>query len=120
MSVTSMRVEKLHAELFDKMQEEQRVYIEDLKTKTADEILNHAYEYLIREDFLEEMENINLNERQIRAMLVTETPLADLYRKWIDTEDPHKEDIKCTINNYSADEAERLGIKEKRRDRDAR
>ena len=42
-----MRVEKLHAELFDKMQEEQRVYIEDLKTKTADEILNHAYEYLM-------------------------------------------------------------------------
>ena len=120
MSVSSMRVEKLHAELFEKMQEEQRVYIEDLKTKTADEILNHAYEYLIREDFLEEMENINLNERQIRAMLVTETPLADLYRKWIDTEDPHKEDIKCTINNYSADEAERLGIKEMRRDRDAR
>lgn len=44
MSVSSMRVEKLHAELFEKMQEEQRVYIEDLKTKTADEILNHAYE----------------------------------------------------------------------------
>ena len=120
MSVSSMRVEKLHAELFDKMQEEQRVYIEDLKTKTPDEILNHAYEYLIREDFLEEMENINLKERQIRAILATETPLADLYRKWIDTEDPHKEDIKCTINNYSADEAERLGIKDKRRDRDAR
>ena len=30
MSVSSMRVEKLHAELFEKMQEEQRVYIEDL------------------------------------------------------------------------------------------
>ena len=120
MSVSSMRVEKLHAELFDKMQEEQRVYIEDLKTKTADEILNHAYEYLIREDFLEEMENINLNERQIRAMLVTETPLADLYRKWTETDDPHMEDIKCTIKNYSADEADRLSIAERRRDRDAR
>ena len=36
------------------------------------------------------------------------------------TQVTHKEDIKCTINNYSADEAERLGIKEKRRDRDAR
>ena len=46
MSVSSMRVEKLHTELFDKMQEEQRVYIEDLKTKTADEILNHAYDTL--------------------------------------------------------------------------
>ena len=42
MCVSSMKVEKLHAELFEKMQEEQCVYIEDLKTKTADEILNHA------------------------------------------------------------------------------
>ena len=49
MSVSSMRVEKLHAELFDKMQEEQSVYIEDLKTKTADEILNHAYESTLHE-----------------------------------------------------------------------
>lgn len=120
MSVSSMRVEKLHAELFEKMQEEQRVFVEDLKTKKPDEILNRAYEYLMREDFLDEMENINLNERQVRAMLASATPLADLYRKWTETEDPHKEDIKCTINNYSAEEAERLGIKDKRKDRDAR
>lgn len=120
MSVSSMRIEKLHAELFEKMQEEQRVFVEKLKTKAPDEILHQAYEYVIREDFLDEMENINLNERQIRAMLGTDTPLADLYRKWIDTEDPHMEDIRCTINNYSTEEAERLGIKEKRRDRDAR
>lgn len=120
MSVNSMRVEKLHAELYEKMEEEQRVFVEELKTKTPDEILNRAYEYLMREDFLYEMEHINLNERQIRAMLATDTPLADLYRKWMDTEDPHKEDIKCIINNYSADGAKRLGIKDKRRDWDAR
>lgn len=35
MSVSSMRVERLHAELFDKMQEEQRVYIEKNQNKNA-------------------------------------------------------------------------------------
>ena len=120
MSVSSMRIEKLHTELFEKMQEEQRVFVERLKMKTPDEILYQAYEYLIREDFLDEMENVNLNEKQVRALLAADTPLADLYRKWMDTEDPHMEDIKCTINNYSTEEAERLGVREKRRDRDAR
>ena len=99
MSVSSMRVEKLHAELFEKMQEEPRVFVEELKTNTPDEILGQAYEYLMREDFLDEMEKINLPKRQIKALLASETPLADLYNKWIETEDPHMEDIKCTIKN---------------------
>ena len=43
MSVSSMRIEKLHAELFEKMQEEQRVFVEKLKTKAPDEILHQAY-----------------------------------------------------------------------------
>lgn len=120
MSVSSMRVEKLHTELYEKMEEEQRIFIEALKTKTSDEILSKAYEYLMREDFLEEMERINLSEIQIRAMLSTKTPLADLYNKWIDTDNPHKEDIKCTINNYSTDEAKCLQIKSKRAERDLR
>ena len=116
MSVYSMSVEQLYVELFEKMQEEQRIFAEELKTKTPDEILNQAYEYLMREDFLDEIEKINLPKRQIKALLASETPLADLYNKWTKTDDPHKEDIKCTINNYSAEEAERLGIKDKRRD----
>ena len=35
------------------MQEEQRVYIEDFKRKTPDEILNHAYEYLVSNKLVE-------------------------------------------------------------------
>ena len=120
MSVYSMSVEQLHVELFEKMQEEQRVFVEELKTKTPDEILGQAYKYLMREDFLDEMEKINLSKRQIKALLASETPLADLYNKWTETDDPHMEDIKCTIKNYFADEADRLSIAERRKDRDGR
>lgn len=120
MSVYSMSVEQLHVELFEKMQEEQLVFVEELKTKTPDEILNQAYEYLMREDFLDEMEKIDLPKRQIKALLASETPLADLYSKWTETEDPHMSDIRCAIQNYSADEADRLKISDKRRDRESR
>ncbi|MBQ9750991.1 MAG: DUF3848 domain-containing protein [Clostridia bacterium] len=120
MSVSSMRVEKLHAELFEKMQEEQRVFIEELKTKTPDEILEKAYEYIIREDILEEMSGLDLSEKQVKALLASQMPLADLYAKWEDTSTPHMDDIRDIIEKHSEEEAERLGIKEKRRDRDAR
>lgn len=115
-----MKAEKLHAKLYEKMEEEQRVYVENLKTKTPDEILKRAYEYLIREDFLAEMEFSTLPERQIRAMLDSQTPMADLYCKWLDTEEPHMQNIRDTISSHSIEEADRLGIKGNRRDRDAR
>lgn len=44
------------------MEEEQRVYVEDLKKQKLDEILNLPYGYFMREVFLDEMEFINLNE----------------------------------------------------------
>ena len=69
MSIHSMRVDQLHAELYEKMEEEQRVFVEKLKEKTPDEILKSAYEYIIREDFLAEMSCSTLPERQVRAML---------------------------------------------------
>lgn len=80
MSVSSMRVEELHAEHYNKLQEEQHVFVEKIKTKTTEGIFNYAYVYLIHENFLDEMELINLNERQIRSMLATKNPLAYLYR----------------------------------------
>ena len=120
MSIHSMRVDQLHAELYEKMEEEQRVFVEKLKEKTPDEILKSAYEYIIREDFLAEMSCSTLPERQVRAMLDSQTPIADLYRKWIETEDPHMQDIGDTISRHSDEEADRLGIKDKRRDRNAR
>ena len=45
--------------------------------------MNHACEYSVREDILMELEPDDvLPEAQIRALLKSKTPLADVFRQW--------------------------------------
>lgn len=45
-----MKNDPLAAELYNKMQQEQNEYREWLLAQPPEEILNHAYEYSVRED----------------------------------------------------------------------
>ena len=49
------------------------------------EILNHAYEYTVREDIVMAMEELELTDAQAQALLDSPSPLADvplLLRSW--------------------------------------
>lgn len=73
------------------------------------EILNHAYEYAMREDILMNMENNILSPKQAKALLKSPSPLADVYKDWQNRETDHMDDIRSTIENRANDvlEAER-------------
>ncbi|WP_270510554.1 DUF3848 domain-containing protein, partial [Gemmiger formicilis] len=47
-----MKNDPLAAELYNKMQQEQNEYREWLLAQPPEEILNHAYEYSVREDII--------------------------------------------------------------------
>lgn len=120
MSLSSMRIEELHDELYEKMEEEQCQYVEELKTATAEEVLEKAYEYVTRQDILDEMCELELTKRQVQALLKSPTPLSDLYRKWESMKIPPTGEYQLVIETCANEKAERLGIKDKSRDRDAR
>ena len=48
--------------LYEKMEAEQQQYREWLLTQPPDEILNHTYEYTMRQDILTAMEEMRLSE----------------------------------------------------------
>ena len=68
-----MDAEKLNQALYDKMAAEQERFKHGLLGMTAEEALNHAYEYVMREDILMSMEVLNLPAPQAEALL--ESPL---------------------------------------------
>jgi len=74
--------EELNNTLYEKMSAEQRVYREWLLSLPAQEILDHAYEYSIREDILIAMEEDILSEEQAQALLQSPCSLADVYKDW--------------------------------------
>ena len=89
----------LLTELYERMAAEQKKFREWLLTQPPNAILDHAYEYSIREDMMVEMEVLELPEAQARALLKSRTPLADVYKEWQKTETHHMEDLRDVIEN---------------------
>ena len=75
-----MKNDPLSAALYNKMQQEQNEYRAWLLAQPPEEILNHAYEYSVREDIILATEEMNLTPAQVRALLKSPAPLADVYK----------------------------------------
>lgn len=92
-----MTNEQLNTRLYEKMAAEQIHYRAWLLTQPPKEILDHASEYTTREDILIAMEDAELSEAQVRALLKSRSPLDDVYRQWNKTETHHMDDIRDVI-----------------------
>lgn len=92
-----MDAEKLNQELYDKMAAEQERFKHGLLGQTPEEVLNHAYEYAMREDILMEMEALDLPAPQAAALLASPCPLADVYKDFRDMETGHMDILRECI-----------------------
>ena len=95
--------EKLNTQLYEKMFEEQEKYRGWLLTQPPEEILNHTYEYTIREDILMSVETHDLPSEQAAALLASPSPLADVYEAWMDTDFNYMDDIRDCIEARAND-----------------
>ena len=77
-----METARLNTQLYQKMYAEQERYKSELINMEPAEILNHAYEYVTREDILLSMEYNDLSPKMAKALLKSDTPLADVFVKW--------------------------------------
>lgn len=76
-----MNQAKLNTQLYQQMFAEQKLYRACLLLLPPSEILNHAYEYVFRENILLSLEYNDLSSRQALALLNSPTPLADVFKK---------------------------------------
>lgn len=98
-----MNTNDLNTALYEKMVSEQDKYRNWLKDQPAAEVLNHAYEYTVREDIVMAMEDMELNVAQVQALLETPTPLADVYRYFEKLETDYMDVIRDSIINRADD-----------------
>ena len=92
-----MTNEELNTELYKKFFAEQEKFKEWLLTQPPEEILKHAYEYVIREDIVIEMEFHDLTDDEARALLADAHPLQSIYSVYEDTESSHMNEIRDCI-----------------------
>ena len=85
--------------LYEKMAAEQDKFRDWLKSQPSAEVLNHAYEYTVREDILLSLEYNDLTDAQASALLASPSPLADIYQEFDRMESSHMEDIWSCIES---------------------
>ena len=88
-----MTNEERNTALYQKMFAEQEKFRDWLKGQPPEEVLNHAYEYTIREDILMSLEYHDLSDVQADALMKSPSPLADVFRDFEKRETDHMDVI---------------------------
>ena len=88
-----MNNQELNTALYEKMFAEQDTYRKWLLTQPPEEILNHTYEYTIREDILLSLEYHDLTDAQAAALLKSPSPLADVFREFDNRQTDHMDQV---------------------------
>ena len=84
-----MTNEELNTALYEKMFSEQKRYREWLLSQPPDEIINHCYEFTVREDIVLALEYHDLSDKQCKALLRSPCPLADVFKDFEKRETEH-------------------------------
>lgn len=109
-----MTNEQLNTALYEKMFAEQEQYRAWLLSQPPAEILNHTYEYTIREDILIALEYHDLPAAQVKALLASHSPLADVFADWENKETGYMDDIWQTVEERAKAEAQKQPKKEQK------
>ena len=94
-----MAAQDLNKALYEKMAAEQDNYRAWLKRQPPEKILQHTYEYTVREDILMAMEELELTSAQAKALLGSPAALAEVYRFFEKVETGYMDTIRESIEN---------------------
>ena len=97
-----MAENNVYTQLYERMFEEQERFREWLLAQPPSEILNHSYEYSMREDILMAIEYSELEEKHAKALLDGNVTLSDLYDDFSDLETDHMQDVRDTIGSRAS------------------
>ena len=90
-----------NAKLYAKMEESFQDFSSWLLKQSPEEILDHAYEYTIKENILLVMEYNDLEEAQVNALLAIEEPLDFIFNKLEDSATISQDALKSHIEDQA-------------------
>lgn len=85
-----------------KLEKEFNAFREKLKTKSPEEIIDKAYELIVKEEIKEELKNMKLHDQEKVVMLDQSNLLTEFYHDWLDTDVPLGDVLKDTLEESVA------------------
>ena len=92
-----MGTEELKSTLYDMMYAEQQNYREWLMKQQPEEILSHTYEFTVREDILVALEEVELSDELMKALMDSPSPLQEVFEMFADKETDYMQTLRDTI-----------------------
>ena len=86
--------------LYDKAQTELAAYLENMKTRPPQEIINSAYQIVNKQDLLMILEYAEFTPAELTVLSELEHPLQVLYEEWLPVEDRHMEELRDSVQSY--------------------
>lgn len=102
-----MSNEELNQQLYEKLVDEQDKFRLELLALSPIEILRKAPEYYVREDIICCLEDHNLPDDQVKALLQSKTPLADIHARWDRYADNRLDDVRDCIHDHAVEAIQR-------------
>ncbi len=93
--------ENLRQALYDKALKEQSEFVKKLMSSPPKAIIDAAYEKVMRDDILMIFEEDSLSEKQVRALLRLDYPLAACYNDWLKNDCSHMEALRDTVGRLA-------------------
>ena len=94
---------QLEDQLYERISHENEAYLAELRTKTADEIINSAYQIACRENILYLFEEeTQLNVRQLQVLMEMSSPLRELYEDWCGRDSNEMELLRGSIEDSTS------------------
>jgi len=92
--------------LYEKMSAEYDSFIERLKQMPPEQIIEHSYEKVMKEDLLSCFEFTDRSQSEAKAMYLQKNPLDALYEAWLKTDASYMDMLRD-----SADECVKSAVK---------
>lgn len=108
--INEMSSEELRLEIYDRVNAEQEKFIEMLKAMPAEDIIERAYEKVIRDDILTMFDENSFSDSQIKALLEYKKPLAMCYTAWVHSHYSYMDIIRSSVKDFTGKLAVSLGF----------
>lgn len=95
-----MTRDELETKVYDKMSAEYDELIDGLKQMMSQDIIDNAYQIVMKQDILFSMENHFLNQTQLQMLMELENPLDDLYQNWLLGDCPYMDALEESTQDY--------------------
>lgn len=96
------------SKLYERASAEYAEFIKDLEQKTPQEIMDAAYEIVLKADILCLLESHDMDKKEINVLLTLEKPLDSIYTKWMDSDHSHMDMLQQTMDDLIDEQEQNL------------